>query len=457
MASTPLPPNNLIKLGVIFIGRRRPGFDMDWGTAMETRVRATLQTEKDFTCFEPAEKAVDDASLRRALAACAGQAVDAIVILQATMGDGRLAPTVAQLWPDPVLLWSTPENQKGDMISSCSLVGTHCWASVFRQMGHRFELINGAPEDLVVQQRLREAVRLAVTIRRLRTVRLGVIGGQAPGYFAMSADPFAMHRGLGIQLQTYSLIDFANVLNEIKEDAVATDVAKVKALQLPHKDTTDDDLPMASRLYLAMRAFLDGENLDALTIREWPEMPNTFGQWPYLGVARLAEEGRAVGIEGDADGALTAWIGETLGLGRCYLSDWLEHDHETITIWHGGAAPFSLCEPVGTPGGPKLARHFNIRKPAAVEATIRAGMPITILRLWRCDGRYFVTAREGETLPPRRHLMMTNGLARLNRQDPSVWFEDLCHHGMPHHVAVFQGHHENLLRRLARNLGAEFV
>ena len=52
------------------------------------------------------------------------------------------------------------------------------------------------------------------------------------------------------------------------------------------------------------------ENLDAMTIREWPEMPNVFGQWPYLGVARLADEGVAIGIEGDADGSLCAWLAE---------------------------------------------------------------------------------------------------------------------------------------------------
>ena len=56
------------------------------------------------------------------------------------------------------------------------------------------------------------------------------------------------------------------------------------------------------------------------------EMPNAFGQWPYLGIARLADEGRAVACEGDADGALSAWIGESLGLGRANLTDWLEHD-----------------------------------------------------------------------------------------------------------------------------------
>ena len=237
---------------------------------------------------------------------------------------------------------------------------------------------------------------------------------------------------------------------------MTADVAKVKALGLPHKDTTDNDLPMASRLYLAMRWFMENENLDALTIRDWPEMSNTFGQWPYLGVARLAEEGRAVGIEGDADGALSAWMAASLGLGRCYLSDWLEHDRETITIWHGGAAPLSLCEPVGAAGGPRIARHFNVKNPAVIEATIRANMPVTVFRFWRLEGKYFLSAREGETIKPRRHLMATNGLVRM-KCDPREWFEELCHAGMPHHVAVVQGHHAALLKRLARVMGHPFI
>jgi L-fucose isomerase-like protein len=134
----------------------------------------------------------------------------------------------------------------------------------------------------------------------------------------MSGDPFVMHQGLGVQLQSFSLVEFAGVAEGIAQCAVADDVEKVKQLQMPHKDTSDDDLPMASRLYLTMRHFLECESLDALAIRCWPEMPNTFGQWPYLGLARLADEGLAVACEGDVDGALAAWIGESLGMGRCY-------------------------------------------------------------------------------------------------------------------------------------------
>jgi L-fucose isomerase-like protein len=246
-------------------------------------------------------------------------------------------------------------------------------------------------------------------------------------------------------------------VNGFGEDEVAADVARVKSLGIPHKDTTDEDLPMASRLYLAMRHFIEAERLDALAVRCWPEMPNTFGQWPYLGMARLADEGFAIACEGDADGALSALVGESLGMGHCYLSDWLEHDARTITLWHGGAAPPSLSPPPDQPGGPRIARHFNIKKPAVVEATLRADMPVTIMRLWRCDGVYHLTAREGQTVKPRRHLMATNAVAELNDENPYEWFEELCHSGMPHHVVVFEGHHEDRLRRLARLLQMETI
>lgn len=167
------------------------------------------------TIFEPPQKAVDDSSLREALAACQAREVEVLVLLQTTMADARLAPTLA-LWPDPPVLWATPENPQGDMISSCSLVGVHCWASIFRQMGHSFEMVNGDPESPATQQRFNSAVRLAATVRRLRTARLGVIGGQAPGYFAMGADPFSIHSGLGVQMQTFSLMEFADVALDLR-------------------------------------------------------------------------------------------------------------------------------------------------------------------------------------------------------------------------------------------------
>merc|ERR1712150_448232 len=75
-------------------------------------------------------------------------------------------------------------------------------------------------------------------------------------------------------------------------------------------------------------------------------------------------------------------IGKLLGLGTVYLSDWLEHDQSTITLWHGGMAPIQMCEAVGSIIGPCISRHFNNKKPGCLDATIKIGIPVTIFRFW---------------------------------------------------------------------------
>ena len=58
-------------------------------------------------------------------------------------------------------------------------------------------------------------------------------------------------------------------------------------------------------MYIALKRLVEAENLDAIAIRCWPELPRDYGQWPYLAVTRLADEGLPVACEGDVDGALT--------------------------------------------------------------------------------------------------------------------------------------------------------
>jgi len=253
---SPSKSDKSIKIGLLFLGRKRPGFDMDWGAEMEIKVREAVN-QSSFSVFEPSQKAVDEASLRKVVSECKEAGVNVLILLQTTMADGRMAPTLAQIWPHPPIFWATPEKQEGDMISSCSLVGAHVWATSFRHMGHSFELLKGDPKNSETLGKLDTSVRITGIIEKLRHTRVGVVGGQAPGFISMSTDPFVMHRGLGVQLQTYSLIEFQNVVNEISEEAVAVDVEKAKDLGLEYKDASEDDLPMASRLYLAMRHFFE--------------------------------------------------------------------------------------------------------------------------------------------------------------------------------------------------------
>jgi L-fucose isomerase-like protein len=227
-------------------------------------------------------------------------------------------------------------------------------------------------------------------------------------------------------------------------------------MNFPMNGVGPEDLETSSRCYLAMLDLMREENLDALALQCWPDIPNLLGQWPYLAISRLSSEGYAVSIEGDVDGCLGSLMNLQLGFGPSFLTDWLEHDHSTVHFWHPGMAPLAMCHPIGEDGGPTLANHFNLARPCVVDARLRTDEPVTITRLWSCDNRYHLTAFEGRTIPPRRRITGSTVLVETTEADIPKRFDTLVHAGMPHHVLLSFGHHAETFRRLARMLRLEW-
>src|SRR3990170_148698 len=201
MSENPARPQSRagLRVGIVVIGRKRPGFDVEWGRQMEAALRSAA-VQMGLQPFSPKSHALDDASLRRALHEVRHAGCDVLVVTQPTMGDGRLAPILAQLWSDPVVFWATPERQEGAKVSSCSLVGTHVFASTFRQLGRPFEIAYGHPDDAETRRQLSAAVRLAAAGTRLRRAKVGLVGSHAPGFVNMHVDPSQLSRQLGVGL-----------------------------------------------------------------------------------------------------------------------------------------------------------------------------------------------------------------------------------------------------------------
>jgi L-fucose isomerase-like protein len=449
-------------VGVLILGRKRPGFDQEWNQIICRRSLEALKS-LGYTAVGAEAPVVDDATTEAVLRKIQQAGCEALVMLQPSMGHGQLALTVAQQWPDPVVLWATPERPGDGKVSSCSLVGQHLWGSSLRQAGHAFELIYGDPDDEMLRADLTRAIAIARTVRGLRHAKVGVVGTHAPGFIDLVAEPFLLRRTMGLQLHPLSLPQYIERVHGVSEDAVRKDVQQVLDLKLPMNGVTADALPMNSRCYLAMLELIEEEKLDALALQCWPELPNMLGQWPYLAVSRLGTEGRAVSIEGDVDGCIGSLMGSLLGSGPGFLTDWLEHDRNTIFFWHPGMAPMNLCNPISSQGGAALAQHFNVVKPLVVDGQICLDQPVTISRLWRCDGRYHMTAFEGRTIPSRRNVTGNSALVELAASDVTAEgtvperFDRLVHAGMPHHVLLSFGRHVEALRKLARALRLEWV
>ncbi len=436
------------RVGVVFFGRTRPGFDETWGSAMAERVSRAVM-ERSWQSFICPTKAVDDATLRAAVTECTAADCQTIIALQTTMSDGRLAPLLGQQWGGPVVLWATPENPDGELVSSCSLVGTHLYASLFARMDIPFEVVTGAPEDPRLIAELDQAVSVTATLTRLSSAKIGLIGYHAPGFINMHADPYALDRLLGAELYQTGQQDLLSTMEEITDAEVEADIQVTMGLGLPLVDLDRAELQTQSRYYHAIKRIMERESLDALALRCWPELPNLTGQWPYLAMVRLADEGVSLTMEGDVDGAIGMLILRYLGQDSGFLTDWLEHEREHITTWHGGGTPASLAEPSGSAHARTIARHFNSNKPAVVDGWVAADRPVTISRFWSDGETYHLMAREATTVAPTRHLRGTNGRIHLN-EDVHALFDTVCHAGMPHHLTVAPGHHAAALQRFAR-------
>lgn len=452
-------------IGLMILGRKRPGFDPAWGAEVTRSIHAYLD-ELPWSVHVPEPSITDDGELRAAVESCTQAGVTVLLLVQPTISDGRLAPLLSRIWNKPLVLWATGEKKTGSAISANSLVGTHVMAATLRQMGHSLEFVYGDPRERETQGRVRQSILAAHAADAVTGRLFGLVGYHAPGFVDFHADPVFISDSLDSQLYHMSTPELVSLVESFSDDEIAPDLAALRKLEIPWGETLPEggispdgavELAMQARYYRAFRTLFEREGFEALAFRCWPDLPNLTGHWPYLALAFLVSQGYPIAMEGDVDGAICSRIAESLGIGPVYLTDWLEHTRDTATIWHTGAAPFQLCIPPGSPGGMRLGGQFNNRRPTVVEGTIRPGMPATLFRLWRYDGTYHMTALEGETIQPERELMATNGLFATDRVDVYEWFEEMVQVGMPHHLCIVEGHQGETLHRVARLIGAESV
>src|SRR5687767_1892369 len=128
-SSSSAKPPPAQRLGVLVIGRKRPGFDQEWNAIIRQRATDALK-DLGYDCVGADLAVIDDDTIITAIEQIRAAGADALVVLQPSLGNGQLSLTVAQQWKDPVVLWATPERPNGEKCSSCSLVAQHLWASV---------------------------------------------------------------------------------------------------------------------------------------------------------------------------------------------------------------------------------------------------------------------------------------------------------------------------------------
>ncbi len=307
---------------------------------------------------------------------------DVAVIQYGTFSLGSLMPLLADRLQVPIVLWGVPEpSLNGTRLRSNSLCGINMNAHTLMRLGRKYEAIFCLPEDVPTE--LEPLFRVLHCLRRLRHVRLGLVGYRVPGFYTSNCDEMEMRRRLGVELHHITLA-------EVYEAAAATDPAARKELVEAgcagacRVEVETDEFDKAAALYLGLKDLAAKYRLDSLAVKCWPEFPEGYGVAACWALSRLNDDGLMTSCEGDVYGAVTMLMEQYLTGKTPMFADFVAIDEEkNVGIgWHCGAAPTCLAS---ESEGVAVCKHPSVggggKTGVTLTFSVRGGEPATMARL----------------------------------------------------------------------------
>ncbi|KIL38618.1 hypothetical protein SD70_25340 [Gordoniibacillus kamchatkensis] len=170
-------------------------------------------------------------------------------------------------------------------------------------------------------------------------------------------------------------------------------------------------------------------------------------------MSKLTDDGIVTGCEGDVLGTITSSIMREFAGSPPFLADIVHADYGSneVTLWHCGAAPFSLAAP-----GEKviLGEEFGIGG-LNVEFPLKSGV-VTMARLGYIDGEYRMLVTTGEALKIGPIVRGTVAQVKCDASAKTL-MDKLIYDGWEHHLAMIYGDVAAELEQLCKILKIECV
>lgn len=354
----------------------------------------------------------------------------------------------------PVASWGFGiYDEDGRRESTGAIVASTVLRGTLEKMGKKCIHILGLPDDENALRRIEVFSKSAIVRRRLRDMRLGLVGYSAMGIYPGMFDHALMRGRIGpeiVHIDTYSLIKRAEETSKTERDKVIAVIRK-KA-DVIDKSAPEKILQKCAGLYIGIKRLIKENELNAINVKCQFELSQEYGCICCVPSSLLADENEVIsGCEGDVPltvtmGILKYFTGEPANFG-----DILEIEGNEIVISSCGYAVFSQAHPEDK----KIIR--DIAYPGFTgplcSFTAKEG-EITYARLVEKMGKYYLYMGTGEGLcSERRQGRMPALKVRLNTQDIQKYWEHLN----SHHYAFAYGNLMDELTELCRQSDIEPV
>ena len=461
----------MTRIGVAVLAR--PTFDVHFAQEMATAAWQRLADLGHELVGSP-DLILDADALDIATSALSNEALDALVIVQATFADATLTAAVADANAAPVLLWAIPESRTGGRLRLNSFCGINLAGYRLTREGRRYRFMYRDPRDAsateaiaaVLDAPLPEiplveappsialataaAAAAASDVRaRLAASTVGIVGERPEGFEPCDYDAAVLAKTAGVTAETATLPDlFARA-----ESASAESAREVRVRVASHLDGIEDidpeGLDRSLRLHLGLRELIDERGWSGVATRCWPECFTEFGAACCSPHSLLNDDGVPGCCEADAYGTVTSLILQWLGDGPAFVADLVDFDltDQTGVFWHCGMAPLVMANPT-VPA--RATIHTNRRMPLLNEFPLRPGR-VTIARLSQSRGVSRLTIGGGEMLDAPLPFAGTGGVIRFDRPVEDV-METIMVEGHEHHYGIVYGDVRPQLEALAAQL-----
>lgn len=296
--------------------------------------------------------------------------------------------------------------------------------SYLRANGLGGEVIHGS--ETYTAGRISALYEIASARRKLRGMRLGIIGAPSDWLIASHADPEAVRSKLGIELV------------DIPMEEVIEKYGPAEAEEAPDEPMAAcvrSAYPGATKIYNALKSVISAHGLDGFTIRCF-DLLTAVENTGCLALSRLNAEGIPAGCEGDVPALLSMAISSVVTGVSGFQANPSRIDVET------GEILFAHCTiPMNMVSSRVLDTHFESGIGVGIRGHFDEG-PVTVFKVSGDLKRVF--AAEGTLVRnlSEQHLCRTQVVVRLSPQEARYFLTDPIGN---HHIIV-PGHHGEALR-----------
>lgn len=442
-----------IKVGYAPI--KQPIFDQEWAEDMYQRSNKLLSSLKGVKIIRPEGTVTTEEDAQKAGELFHKEDVDLVLMESINSDSGILATIMGQKASVPIILWSTPEPiEDGKSLKANSLCGAMIIAGTLRRLNLKYKHIEGYPEDLEFQKKLKDSINVLGSIAALRESKLGLVGYVAPGFHHASFDEILVRKTFGVQIHHVDLSEVFSEAEALTKDEIDKEIDEMKKRGKIAEGVTEEDFKKTASITLALEKIVKKYGITALAVKCFPEFQDLFKFAPCAVLGRCNDKGIMTACEGDMIGTLTMVLENYLTGNLVFFTDIIDMNDKTNIgiVWHCGQGVTSLAE---DPESVTYKPNFLFNLGLTTELACKPG-PVTVARISERENTYRVYAFEGEAV--KVDAVLRGAQMNVKFDQPiekirEIIFED----GVENHFAVVHGRIGKKLREFAKWFGIESV